>query len=264
MSDDEMIAGRVAVVTGGASGIGRATCSALARRGARIVVVDLNQEAIDETVAEIAAGVGAEVLGLRLSVADEQAMTEMALRVRERFSRIDILVACAGILRGRGCPPRPLAEVGIDEWDQVIGTNLTGTFLSNRAVLADMVRQRSGQIINVSSTSGLKGRALDAAYSASKFGIIGLSEALAEEVRYHNIRVQVVIPDAVATPLWHQNRLPAPPDSLAPERVAELIVFMLALPPDAVMERGVIAPFRTRRKRGPAPASGAGEPADLG
>lgn len=261
MSDDEMIAGKVAVVTGGASGIGRATCAALARRGARIVVVDLNREAIDETVAEIDAA-GAEVLGLCLSVADEQAMSEMARRVGERFGRIDILVACAGILRGRGCSPRPLAEVGIDEWDQVIGTNLTGTFLSNRAVLADMIRHRSGQIINVSSTSGLKGRALDSVYSASKFGIIGLSEALAEEVRYHGIRVQVVIPDAVATPLWEQNRLPAPPDSLAPERVAELIVFMLALPPDTVLEQGVIAPFRTRRKRGPAPAAGTGEPTE--
>jgi NAD(P)-dependent dehydrogenase (short-subunit alcohol dehydrogenase family) len=261
MSDDEMIAGKVAVVTGGASGIGRATCAALARRGARTVVVDLNREAIDETVAELEAA-GVEALGLCLSVADEAAMAEMAQAVCGRFGRIDILVACAGILRGRGCPPRPLAEVATAEWDEVIGVNLTGTFLSNRAVLGDMIRRRAGQIINVSSTSGLKGRALDAAYSASKFGIIGLSEALAEEVRYHGIRVQVVIPDAVATPLWQQNRLPAPPDSLAPERVAELIVFMLSLPPDTVLERGVIAPFRTRRRRGPAPADGGGGTTD--
>lgn len=252
MSREKTLTGQVAIVTGGASGIGRATCLELARRGATIVVVDLSQERIDETLAELEPSSDASALGLCLSVSDETAMNEMASQTLDRFGRIDILVACAGILRGKGCSPRPMADVSTAEWDEVIDTNLKGTFLSNRAVLANMIRNRGGQIVNVSSTSGLKGRAFDSVYCASKFGIIGLTEALAEEVRYHNVRVQVVIPDAVDTPLWQQNRLPAPPDSLPPERVAELIAFMLSLPPDTVLERGVIAPFRTRRRRAPA------------
>lgn len=252
MNRDQALTGQVAIVTGGASGIGRATCHELARRGAAIVVVDLSRERIDETLAELQPSSDASVLGLCLSVSDEAAMNDMASQTLERFGRIDILVACAGILRGKGCSAHPMADVSTAEWDEVIGTNLKGTFLANRAVLASMVRNRRGQIVNVSSTSGLKGRAFDAVYCASKFGIIGLTEALAEEVRYHNVRVQMVIPDAVDTPLWQQNRLPAPPDSLPPERVAELIAFMLCLPPDTVLERGVIAPFRNRRRRAPA------------
>lgn len=262
MSGEDMT-GRVAIVTGGASGIGRATCLELARRGAATVVVDISQEKIDQILAGLAESSGVETLGLCLSVSDEAAMNEMAAATLDRFGRIDILVACAGILRGKGCSPHPMGDVTTQEWDEVIGTNLKGTFLSNRAVLASMIKNKAGQIINVSSTSGLKGRAFDSVYCASKFGIIGLTEALAEEVRYHNVRVQVVIPDAVATPLWEQNRLPAPPDALPPERVAELIAFMLALPPDTVLERGVIAPFRNRRRRGPArtakPADGKAE-----
>jgi len=256
MSREESLTGRVAIVTGGASGIGRATCFELARCGATIVVVDLSQERIDETLAELESLLDTEALGLCLSVSDETAMNDMAAQTLGRFDRIDILVACAGILRGKGCPPRPMADVTTAEWDEVIDTNLKGTFLSNRAVLASMIRNRRGQIVNVSSTSGLKGRAFDSVYCASKFGIIGLTEAVAEEVRYHNVRVQVVIPDAVAPPLWDQTRLPAPPDALAPERVADLIVYMLTLPPDTVIERGVIAPFRTRRRRAPTPPAG--------
>jgi len=85
-------------------------------------------------------------------------MDEMAERTLERFGRLDILVACAGILRGQGCWPRPMADVTTAEWDEVIDTNLKGTFLSNRAVLPTMIQNRAGQIVNVSSTSGLKGR----------------------------------------------------------------------------------------------------------
>jgi NAD(P)-dependent dehydrogenase (short-subunit alcohol dehydrogenase family) len=111
-----------------------------------------------------------------------------------------------------------------------------------------MIAQRSGQIVNISSTSGRKGRPLDSVYSASKAGMIALSESIAEEVRPFGVRVQVLLPDAVDTPLWQQNgTLPsAPPQSLPAARVAELIGFCLALPPDTICENLVIAPFRSR------------------
>lgn len=184
-------------------------------------------------------------------------MAEMARRTLDRFGRIDILVHCAGILRGTGSRPKLLADVELAEWEEVMGTNLTGTFLCNRAVLPAMTAQRSGQIINISSTSGLKGRPLDAVYCASKFGIMGLSQSLAEEVRNVGIRVQVVAPDAVDTPMWDQNGPIRPPaDALPAERVADLIAYMATLPLDTVLGEVVIAPFRTRRRKKPPATEG--------
>jgi NAD(P)-dependent dehydrogenase (short-subunit alcohol dehydrogenase family) len=146
------------------------------------------------------------------------------------------------------------------EWDEVIDTNLKGTFLSNHAVLPTMIRQRRGQIVNISSTSGRQGRAYDSAYCASKFGVIGLSEALAQEVLQYNIRVQVILPDAVDTPLWHQNGpIPRPAGALPVARVADLIVYLLKLPGDCLLVNPVIAPFRTRRRMAQ-PGAGTAEP----
>jgi NAD(P)-dependent dehydrogenase (short-subunit alcohol dehydrogenase family) len=258
---------QVAIVTGGGGGIGRATCLALARGGARVVVVDVDPERLAATVEAVERlGGGRGTLGLPLDVSREPDMEEMARRALDTFGRIDILVACAGILRGRGVKaPRPLVQVTCEEWDSVIGVNLKGTFLSDRAVLPAMIRQRRGQILNVSSTSGRQGRAFDAVYCASKFGVVGLSESLAEEVRHYGIRVQVVLPDAVDTPLWQQNGpIGPPPDALTPERVADLLTYMLSLPEDAVLQGPVIAPFRGRRRRGNRPGPEAGDQADVG
>jgi NAD(P)-dependent dehydrogenase (short-subunit alcohol dehydrogenase family) len=182
----------------------------------------------------------------------ETDMEDMARITLERFGSIDILVHSAAILRGKGSQPKMMVDVETVEWDEVMSTNLKGTFLCNRAVLPAMVKQRAGQIINISSTSGLRGRALDSVYSASKFGVMGLSQALAEEVRPYGIRVQVVAPDAIDTPMWDQNGPIRPTgDALAPSRVADLIAYMVALPLDAVLGDVVIAPFRFRRRKKP-------------
>jgi NAD(P)-dependent dehydrogenase (short-subunit alcohol dehydrogenase family) len=217
-----------------------------------VVVVDVHQGNIDATLRDLR-----EIreehdafLGLLLDVRDEQAMESMARLTIEKFGRIDALVACAGILRGTGSSPMPLARISTAEWEQVLDTNLKGMFLSNRAVLPAMIRQRAGDIINISSVSGRQGRAHDAPYCASKFGVIGMSESLAEEVRGYGIRVQIVLPDAVDTPMWNQNGpVPCPPDALPPERVAELIVYMLRQPPDTMLLGVTIAPFRARRRK---------------
>jgi NAD(P)-dependent dehydrogenase (short-subunit alcohol dehydrogenase family) len=111
-----------------------------------------------------------------------------------------------------------------------------------------MLRQREGQIVNLSSTSGRRGRALDGPYCASKFGVIGLTESLAEEVRTRGIKVLAILPDAVDTPLWKQNGpVAVPKDSLAPERVADLILYVLNLPRDTILDHLTISAFRTRR-----------------
>jgi NAD(P)-dependent dehydrogenase (short-subunit alcohol dehydrogenase family) len=254
------LAGEVAIVTGGASGIGRATALALARVGARVVVVDVAPAAVETTVAEIAAATSAgrdpassptHAVGLVLDVRREADMEAMARETIEAFGGIDILVACAGILRARGTGPKLAVDTSAAEWDEVVDTNLRGVFLSNRAVLPAMIRRRRGSIVNVSSVAGRVGRAYDAAYCASKFGVIGFSEALAEEVRPSGIRVQTILPDAVDTPLLAANGpIPAPAHTLPPERVAGVIVFLLTLPEDTVLINPVVAPFRTRRRKG--------------
>jgi 3-oxoacyl-[acyl-carrier protein] reductase len=245
------LTGQAVIVTGGGSGIGRATCLGLARLGAAVAIVDIDADLLAETAREIKRlAAGPEPLTLRSDVRKEDDMQSMAQSTLKAFGSIDILVHSAAILRGKGSTPKMMADIEVQEWDEVIDTNLKGTFLCNRAVLPIMVKQRRGQIINISSTSGLKGRALDAVYSASKFGIFGLSQALAEEVRPYGIRVQVVAPDAVDTPMWDQNGpIQRPADALPPARVADLIAYLVTLPMDTILGDVVIAPFRTRKRK---------------
>ena len=251
--EQRALTGQHAIVTGGASGIGRATCLCLAGLGAALTVVDRNSQLLEETAQEIKNVAGAlEPVILTKDISNESDMEDMARISLEKFGSIDILVHSAGILRGPGSGPKMMVDVDLGEWDTVIDTNLKGTFLCNRAVVPAMVKQRRGQIINISSTSGLRGRPLDSVYCASKFGVIGLSQALAEEVRPYGIRVQVVAPDAVDTLFWEQNKpIRAPGDSLPPSRVADLIAFMLTVPLDAIFGDVVIAPFRYRRRKKP-------------
>jgi NAD(P)-dependent dehydrogenase (short-subunit alcohol dehydrogenase family) len=251
--DDGRLNQAVAVITGGAGGIGRATCFALAAAGARVVAVDRPGEALESLDAalrgEVASGRIRDAMTLGLDVTVEADMERMATSALERFGRIDLLVTSAGILRAPGTLPKPLVQHALDEWQVVIDVNLKGVFLSNRAVLAAMIKQREGMIINVSSTSGRHGRANDGPYCASKFAVVGLSESLAEEVRPRGVKVQAIFPDAVDTALWDQNGPIKPEHALAPERVADLIVFMAAQPADTLIVAPAIAPFRTRRRK---------------
>lgn len=247
----ETLAGKVAVVTGGVSGIGRATCARLIGAGASVAVVDLHHDAVDDAVKDLLAlDPGASVIGITGDVRREPDMADMAGRVAQRFDRIDILIHSAGILRAAGSGPKPMHRVSVEECNLVIDTNLKGTFLSNRAVLPIMMKQRSGQIVNISSVSGMEARAMDAVYCASKFGVVGLTESLADEVRKYGVRVFLVLPDAVDTPMWDQNGpIPAPEGALPPERVARWIEHLLSLPADMTIGRTVVSAFRSRDRR---------------
>lgn len=240
----------VVLVTGGASGIGRATALRLARAGAKIAVADINAAAIDSTRAEIeAACPGAATLGIVVDVRSPEQVEAMAAQVNSTFGRIDALVHSAGVLRPPGSSPRILPQMETADCDALIDINLKGTFLCDRAVLQYMMAQRSGQILNIASTSGLKGVAFDAVYCASKFGVVGLTESLAEEVRPFGIRVHLLLPAAVATPLWDNNIAGAPAGSLQPDRVAYTIELMLGLPEDMILSNVVVEPFKTRRRK---------------
>lgn len=255
-------AGLVTIITGGAGGIGKATAIALARAGAQVVVTDLPGRSLDAAAAAFAAcELAMPIAVMAMDVTREAEVAAVADETARRFGRIDVLITSAGILRAPGTLPKPLVDTTPEEWQIVIDVNLRGVFLTNRAVLPHMIANRSGLIINVSSTSGRQGRAHDGPYCASKFGVVGLSEALSEEVRHRGIRVQTIFPDAVDTPLWEQNGPIKPEHALAPERVADLLAFMVALPDDTQLVQPAIAPFRTRRRKvkaapGAAPETG--------
>jgi NAD(P)-dependent dehydrogenase (short-subunit alcohol dehydrogenase family) len=241
--------GQIAIVTGGSSGIGRATCMALAREGAFVVVVGQTPARMTGTVAELERVLGAGgSLGLVLDVRLEADMEEMARQTIARFGRVDIMIACAGVGGGKHSGrllPYPVAQMPTQEWDEVVDTNLKGVFLSNRAVLPAMISQRSGSIINISSARGGRhGSPYAAAYCASKFGVVGFSESLAEEVRPFGIKVQVVLPDATDTPILGGGEAASLfGRTLPPARVGDFIVHLLSLPEDTILLHSIIAPF---------------------
>jgi len=248
------LAGQSAIVTGGAGGIGLATALRLARAGAAVTVVDVDAARAGAAADEVrAAGAAAEPLAMGLDVTSATDMETMARDVLAARGRIDILVAAAGILRGESGRPQMLHETTAAAWDRVIDINLTGTWLADRAVLPAMLGQKRGNIVNISSTSGRRGLAYDSAYCASKFGVIGLSESLAEEVRPQGVRVQVVLPEVVDTPMLAQNGpLFRPKEMLPADRVAAFIVYLITLPGDMVLVNPVIGPFRGGRRSGAA------------
>lgn len=238
------VQGKAAIVTGGTVGIGKAVCLRLVRAGARVVVVGRNEARLARAREELEQVAGGSAMAYRGDVRREADMEGMAAACTEAFGAIDILITSAGILRARGSALKTLQQMTPAEWDEVIDTNLKGVYLANRAVLPAMLAQRGGHIVNLSSTSGRKGYAFDTAYCASKFGVIGLTESLAEEVRSYGIRVHAILPGAVDTPMWDQNGpLHRPEYALPVERVADLLLAVLAMPPDTHLVSPIIEPL---------------------
>lgn len=246
---------RVAIVTGGSSGIGLAVSTALAESGYRLCIVGRNRQYIENALAQFeslsAPGAGPPHIGLSLDVSNEADMREMAEQTLRRFGRIDLLVASAGIGKKTGSErvmPYSTAMLPVDEWEAVIGVNLTGAFLSNRAVIATMTSQRSGHIINVCSSTtphGLRGTPYAPAYSASKYGMVGLTEALAAEVGPFGIRVQAVFPGPVATPLVDNTLLARPfGGAIEADSFASTVMSLVRQEEDATVVHPHILPFR--------------------
>jgi NAD(P)-dependent dehydrogenase (short-subunit alcohol dehydrogenase family) len=242
----QALADRVAVLTGGTAGIGLQAASMLAAAGAAIIVVSRDPERVRNAVAWLESQYPEnDVSGLECDVSLPEGAETMARTVESKFGRVDILVAAAGVLRVAGGKIRTLQETPLADFEEIIRINLTGTFLSNRAVVPMMIRQQSGCIINLSSTSGRKGYAYDTCYCASKFGVIGMTEALAEELKIHGIKVCAVLPGAIETDMWEQNGpIPKPEVLLPVARVAALIAEIAAAPDDVELAEMIIEPFQ--------------------
>ena len=181
--------GRVAIVTGGGHGIGRAYARRLAEEGAKLVIAEIDGAAAERVALEIG-----EALGVRTDVSDRASADEMARRALERFGRIDILVNNAAIFATVPMSRAPFDQLDPAEWDRMMAVNLRGTWLASCAVIPQMRKQRYGKIINISSGTALKGSASRIHYVTSKAGILGFTRTLAMEVGKDNICVNCVAP----------------------------------------------------------------------
>lgn len=188
--------GKVAIVTGAGSGIGRAISLGFAAEGASVVVADIDAASADTVAKEIG-----DAVAVTCDVADSAQVESMVAATVERFGRVDILVNNAG--RALGGPAARMSE---EDWDTVFATNVRGTFLCSRAVLGQMIPQRSGVIVNTASGIGMRPRPYMAAYGASKAAVIHFTETLAMEVARYGIRVNAFTPGVTDTPFWRAFR----------------------------------------------------------
>ncbi|MDF1526587.1 MAG: 3-oxoacyl-[acyl-carrier-protein] reductase [bacterium] len=184
---------KLAIVTGGGQGIGRAIALDFAEAGINVVIADINLEAAEAAAAEVVAA-GCVPLAFELNVADAGNVEALASKVTEKYGRIDYLINNAGITRDS-----LMMRMADDAWQSVIDINLTGTYLCSKAVIRVMMKQRDGRIVNISSVVGAMGNAGQTNYAASKAGIIGFTKSLAREVAARGITVNAVAPGFIQT-----------------------------------------------------------------
>lgn len=221
------LSNKKAIITGAGKGIGRATALALAKEGVSLGLVARTKHDLEQ-VAEAVKEYDVDVSVATADISDYQQVERAIEQIFSELGSIDILINNAGIAKFGG-----FLELSIEEWERIIRVNLFGMYYVTRAVLPRLIEQKSGDIINISSTAGEKGGPVTSAYSASKFGVMGLTESLAMEARQHNIRVTAMTPSTVVTDLAIDEGLVKGDEEnvLQPEDLAQLIVASLKLDP---------------------------------
>jgi 3-oxoacyl-[acyl-carrier protein] reductase len=222
---------KTAIVTGAASGIGRATAELMVSRGLRVALVDRSVDGLEQTVAKCGRDNAASFV---CDVTDDAAVRLTISRVRELFGAVDILVNCAGIARYA-----PFAELTPDEWRHMFDVNVMGTLLCTRAVLPEMIERGRGTIVNVGSHRGIEPKVGTAAYSASKAAVLGMTRALAAEVGPLGVKVTYLAPGGTKTGLG------TPPDSrfMEPSAIAQVIAFICDTAENAWVRDLVVLPL---------------------
>jgi 3-oxoacyl-[acyl-carrier protein] reductase len=211
---------RTVIITGSTRGIGFSTAAEFLRHGDRVIISCRHKKHLDEAMGELSSIGGKErVQGVIGDVRRGQDAEKIVSHCLKNFGRIDVLVNNAGV-----AVYKPIEETTEDDWDRIVDTNLKGTFLFLKHIIPVMKRQAAGIIINISSGLGVEGMAGFSAYCASKFGVVGLTKVMADEMSEPGIRIYAVLPGAVDTTLLANSGLDiAPSDALKPEQVARRI-----------------------------------------
>ena len=219
-----LLNGKTAIVTGGNSGIGEAICHALAKAGAAVVVAGRRQKQNERVAADLTQKHGRKALPFEADVAVEKDCDRLIAETIAAFGRLDILVNNAGIyVEDR------IADCSTADFDRVLKTNLYGAFWCARAAFRQMQRQSTGFIINISSIAGVESWSKEGPYSVSKYGVMALTQALADEGKPHNIKCAAICPALVATPMTGLSG----PEYILPEDISETVIYLLKLSPAA-------------------------------
>jgi 3-oxoacyl-[acyl-carrier protein] reductase len=221
----QTLKGKVAFITGAGRGIGKATAIALAKEGVSLGIMATTESNLKD-VASVVEGLGVKVAYCAVDVSSLEQVQQAIEKITNQIGKADILINCAGVSKFA-----TLLDMDPEEWKKIIDVNLMGTYYVTHTVLPQLIEKNAGDVINISSTNGLGGAATSSAYSASKFGVIGLTESVAQEVRRNNIRVSALTPSTVATDMAIDlNLIPENDDKyMQPEDIAELIVAQLQL-----------------------------------
>ncbi|MFD3270044.1 3-ketoacyl-ACP reductase [Paenibacillus dendritiformis] len=221
------LANKTALITGAGKGIGKALAVALAKEGTHLGLIARTQSDLEALKAELAGQYDVKVAIAAADVGVQAEVERAVASIQEQLGAIHIVINNAGIASfGK------LVDMPVQEWERIIQVNLMGTYYVTRAVLPGLIAQNEGSIINISSTAGERGFATGSAYNASKFAVMGLTEALMQEVRKHNIRVTALTPSTVNTELAVNAGLNIGDEDrmMQPEDVAELALAALKLP----------------------------------
>ena len=246
VNEDRALEGMAALVTGASSGLGRATAIALARAGADVALVARSADELEDAKEEVSK-TGRRALTLPTDLAKEDEAKWAVGQTVEEFGHVDVLVNAAGT-----DAPGLVEELDVEGWDRTLSVNLRAPFLLSKAAFPHMRKAGGGTIVNVSSVAGKKGWANASAYCASKFGLTGFTEALADEGKEYGIRAIILYPGAMATnwgafsPEERQQSEPneAPATQvLQPEQVADFIVWFAASPSEFVLTEGILLPI---------------------
>ncbi|MGO9645936.1 MAG: SDR family NAD(P)-dependent oxidoreductase [Candidatus Bathyarchaeia archaeon] len=212
---------KVAIVTGGGSGIGECMCRALASEGSHVVVADVNEQTAKSTVEKLISLRDGRYLAVKVDVRSEEQVQQMVRRTIEEFDHIDILCANAGVVTMNWA-----IDITVEEWDLNMEVNAKGVFLCNKHVARQMIKQgKGGKIINTASMAGKSGFALESHYCASKFAVIGFTMALADELAPYKINVNAICPGIVDTPMVERGvQREAQLRNITPEKVIQKMI----------------------------------------
>ena len=233
------LTGKIALVTGGAQGLGAAICRTLAASGVITIVADIREDQAERVAAEIGAE-GGKAIAMRLDITDEHQILSTVEKIISQHGQLGILINNAGTDL-----TVPIEDLAIEDWDRILAVNLRAPFVLSKAVISHMKQRQSGHIVNIASTAAKRAWANASAYHASKWGLLGFSHALHVEARPHKVKVTAVIAGGMQTPFILDRFPDTPLENLQdPKNVADTIRYILTQPAETVIPEVMVVPMR--------------------